>query len=114
MAPAHRWSPPGWSARPPAPCCPLARATASSSYLRTVATWQLLGRVLELGSLACLLGAFGLPVSATTAVLALAAQGTGRTVIAGPLGAGVSTLPLLYALSHLHPHQIAVSSVAAF
>jgi len=84
-----------------------------SDYARSVASWQLLGRALELGSLACLLAAFGLPATLATALLALAAQGTGHTLTAGPLGAGVSTVALGYALS-AHGGPVAVSAVAAF
>ena len=50
------------------------------AYLEGVVTWQALGRVIRLGSLACLLAAFALPVTPATVLLVMAAQGGGRIV----------------------------------
>lgn len=83
-------------------------------YIRRVAGWQLLSRMLEIGSLACLLAAFGLPATILAALLALTAQGGGRVLPLLPLSAAVSTAWLSYALSGLGEGHVGMGRVAAF
>ncbi|HEX8714961.1 MAG TPA: lysylphosphatidylglycerol synthase domain-containing protein [Solirubrobacteraceae bacterium] len=84
------------------------------TYARRVAGWQVLSRIFEVMSLACLLGAFGLPATLVAALLALTAQGGGRLVPLLPVSAGVSAVWLSYGLSHLGAGSISIAHVAAF
>jgi len=58
-------------------------------YFTGVVSWQAASRVIRLGSLACFMEAFGLPVTVATAVLVMAAQGGGRIIPVAPASAGL-------------------------
>ena len=83
----------------------LAVLGSPAAYVRHVASWSVLSRVLRLGALACFLAAFGLPVSLTAALVVMVAHSSGRLVPFGPAGAGAS-LGLLVAafpaVTHTH------------
>jgi uncharacterized membrane protein YbhN (UPF0104 family) len=72
-------------------CAPLA---APWAYARSVAPWQLASRACRIASLACFLGAFGLPVTARTVLVVVFAQASGRLLPFAPaaLGAAVAVL----------------------
>lgn len=57
-------------------------------FVRGVVAWQALGRVIRLGSLACSMAAFALPVTAAAVVLGMAAQGGGRIIPIAAVSAG--------------------------
>lgn len=63
-------------------------------YLRRVFPWQLASRGLRLTSVACLLAAFGLPVSSTAVLVVVAATSGGRLVPFAPAGVAASAAML--------------------
>lgn len=67
-------------------------------YLRTVVSWQAAALALRLGSIACFLGAFHLPVTPQTTLLVLAAQCASNVVPLTPNGAGTQQALLAVAL----------------
>jgi hypothetical protein len=70
--------------RPPRP----RRARQPGCYARRVASWSVLSRALRLGSLACFLAAFALPVSVTAALVVMVAHSSGRLLPFSPASAG--------------------------
>lgn len=58
-------------------------------YVREVVSYQLLSRVLRLGSIMAFLAAFGLPSTITVALVVMAAQGASKVVPVGPGASGV-------------------------
>jgi uncharacterized membrane protein YbhN (UPF0104 family) len=81
-------------------------------FVTGVASWQLLGRVIRLGSLAALMAAFGLPVTPETVLLVMAAQGGGRIIPLAPASAGLRLLMLTYGFAELgEPVDIAALTV---
>jgi Lysylphosphatidylglycerol synthase TM region len=79
-----------------------------------VAGPQLLSRVVRLGGLVCFMAAFGLPVTPSTALLAMAAQGAGRLVPVAPVSAGLRVAMLSYAFVELTDTPVDVASITAF
>jgi hypothetical protein len=67
-------------------------------YLRTVVAWQAGALVLRLGSIACFLGAFHLPVTAQICLVVLAVQCAASSVPLTPNGAGTQQALLVVAL----------------
>ena len=67
-------------------------------YLRTVVSWQAGALVLRLGSIACFLGAFHLPVTAQACLVVLAVQCAANSVPLTPNGAGTQQALLVVAL----------------
>ena len=57
-------------------------------FLTGVVSWQALGRLIRLGSLAAFMDAFTLPVTLSTVVLVMAAQGGGRIIPLAPASPG--------------------------
>ena len=84
------------------------------AYLEGVVTWQALGRVIRLGSLACLLAAFALPVTPATVLLVMAAQGGGRIVPIAPASAGLRLMMLSYGLPEVTGKPVDIASITAF
>jgi uncharacterized membrane protein YbhN (UPF0104 family) len=68
----------------------LALLGSPGGYLRRVASWGMLSRVLRIGALMCLLAAFSLPATLTAALVVMIAHSSGRLVPFGPAGAGAS------------------------
>jgi uncharacterized membrane protein YbhN (UPF0104 family) len=79
-----------------------------------VVTWQALGRLIRLGSLACFLEAFHLPVTLSTVVLVMAAQGGGRIIPFGPASAGLRLAMLTYGFAELTDKPVDVAAITTF
>jgi hypothetical protein len=84
------------------------------SFVTGVATWQALSRLIRLAGLACFMTAFGLPVTARTAILVMAAQGAGRIVPLAPVSAGLRVAMLSYGFVEVTDEPIDVASVTSF
>jgi hypothetical protein len=83
-------------------------------FLTGVASWQALARLIRLGSFAAFMTAFGLPVTAATVVLVMAAQGAGRIVPLGPASAGLRLAMLSYGFVEVTGHPVDIASITAF
>jgi Lysylphosphatidylglycerol synthase TM region len=83
-------------------------------YVGGVVTWQALGRVIRLGSLACFIAAFGLPLTFGTAVLVMAAQGGGRIIPLAPASAGLRLAMLSYGFVEITGEAVDIASITAF
>ena len=83
-------------------------------FLLGVATWQALGRVVRLASLAAFMGAFALPVTVTTAVLVMAAQGGGRIIPLAPASAGLRLAMLSYGFVEVTDQPVDFAQITAF
>jgi hypothetical protein len=83
-------------------------------FLVGVVTWQLLGRVVRLGSLACFMTAFALPVTLATMVLVMAAQGGGRIVPIAGASAGLRIAMLTYGFVALSGEAVEIAQITAF
>jgi hypothetical protein len=79
-----------------------------------VVSWQLLGRILRLGSLACFIAAFGLPVTLGTAVLVMAAQGAGRIIPLAAASTGLRIAMLAYGFNAIAGEPVDLARVTAF
>jgi hypothetical protein len=84
------------------------------AFVEHVVSWQALGRVVRLGSLACFMAAFGLPVTLTTALLVMAAQGGGRIIPLAPVSAGLRLAMLTYGLVEITDSAVDVAEITAF
>ena len=83
-------------------------------WARGVLPWQVLSRALRLGSAACFLLAFGLPIAPAVVVAACLAQGSGGAMPlpgAGPATAGAALLVAIPLAAHAVDHG-AVASLA--
>lgn len=83
-------------------------------FVRRVVGWQLIGRVIRFGSLACFMAAFALPVTFATVLLVMAAQGGGRIIPFGPVSAGLRVAMVSYGLLEITDQPIDVASITAF
>lgn len=83
-------------------------------FVRRVVTWQALGRVIRLGSLACFMAAFALPVTVVTVVLVMAAQGGGRIIPIAPVSAGLRIAMLTYGFVDVTGEAVDIASITAF
>jgi Lysylphosphatidylglycerol synthase TM region len=83
-------------------------------FVRGVVAWQALGRLIRLGSLACLMAAFALPVTLATVVLVMAAQGGGRIIPIGPASAGLRIAMLSYGFVEVTGRAIDIARITAF
>jgi len=81
-----------------------------AQYLRAVLSWQALALVLRLGSIACFLGAFHLPVTAQATLVVLAVQCASSVVPLTPNGAGTQQALLVVALGA----SVAAPRIVAF
>jgi len=83
-------------------------------FVGGVVTWQALARVIRLGSLACFMAAFALPVTAATVVLVMAAQGGGRIIPIAPVSAGLRIAMLTYGFVEVTGEAVDIASITAF
>ncbi len=83
-------------------------------FVTGVASWQALARVIRLGSLAAFMGAFSLPVTVTTVVLVMAAQGGGRIIPLAPASAGLRLVMLSYGFVETTGHAVSIAQITAF
>jgi hypothetical protein len=83
-------------------------------FVRGVVTWQALARVIRLGSLACFMAAFALPVTVATVVLVMAAQGGGRIIPIAPVSAGLRIAMLTYGFVAVTGDAVDIASITAF
>jgi hypothetical protein len=92
----------------------LAIFSSPRQYLLGVVTWQALGRLIRLGSLAAFMAAFSLPVTFKTAVLVMAAQGGGRIIPIAPVSAGLRLTMLSYGFVEVTGKTVDIASITAF
>lgn len=83
-------------------------------FVTGVASWQALARVVRLGSLAAFMGAFALPVTVTTVVLVMAAQGGGRIIPLAPASAGLRLAMLSYGFIETTGQAVDIAQITAF
>lgn len=83
-------------------------------FITGVASWQALGRLVRLGSLAAFMQAFKLPVTLTTVVLVMAAQGGGRIIPLAPASAGLRLVMLSYGFVETTGHAVDIAQITAF
>ncbi len=83
-------------------------------FIREVAAPQALSRVIRLGSLAAFMTAFELPVTVSTVVLVMAAQGGGRIIPLAPVSAGLRLAMLSYGFVEVTGHPVEPAAIATF
>jgi Lysylphosphatidylglycerol synthase TM region len=83
-------------------------------FVTGVASWQALGRLIRLGSLAAFMEAFHLPVTASTVVLVMAAQGGGRILPLAPASAGLRLAMLSYGFVETTGHAVDIAAITTF
>jgi hypothetical protein len=83
-------------------------------FITGVASWQALGRLIRLGSLAAFMQAFALPVTPATVVLVMAAQGGGRIIPLAPASAGLRLAMLSYGFVEVTGHAVDIAEITAF
>jgi uncharacterized membrane protein YbhN (UPF0104 family) len=83
-------------------------------FVRGVASWQALGRLIRLGSLAAFMEAFHLPVTVSTVVLVMAAQGGGRIIPLAPASAGLRLAMLSYGFVETTGHAVDIAAITTF
>jgi uncharacterized membrane protein YbhN (UPF0104 family) len=83
-------------------------------FVLGVASWQALGRLIRLGSLAAFMEAFHLPVTVATVVLVMAAQGGGRIIPLAPASAGLRLAMLSYGFVETTGHAVDIAAITAF
>jgi uncharacterized membrane protein YbhN (UPF0104 family) len=83
-------------------------------FVTGVASWQALGRVIRLGSLAAFMQAFHLPVTVSTVVLVMAAQGGGRIIPLAPASAGLRLAMLSYGFVEVTGHAVDIAAITTF
>jgi hypothetical protein len=92
----------------------LAIFEAPRDYLKGVVTWQAAGRVIRLGSLACFMAAFALPVTVASVILVMAAQGGGRIIPIAPASGGLRLAMLSYGLPEVTGQPVDIANITAF
>jgi lysylphosphatidylglycerol synthase-like protein len=83
-------------------------------FVTGVASWQALARVIRLGSLAAFMAAFHLPVTLSTVVLVMAAQGGGRIIPLAPASAGLRLAMLSYGFVEVTGHPVDIAAITTF
>jgi Lysylphosphatidylglycerol synthase TM region len=83
-------------------------------FLRGVVIWQALGRLIRLGSLACFLAAFALPLTPATVVLVMAAQSGTRILPIAPASAGLRIAMLAYGFASITGEAVDITRITAF
>jgi hypothetical protein len=83
-------------------------------FLRRVVSWQALGRAIRLGSLACFLAAFALPVTPATVVLVMAAQSGTKIIPIAPASAGLRIAMLGYGFVEVSGEAVDIARITAF
>ena len=85
-----------------------------SDFVLGVASWQALGRLIRLASLACFMTAVGLPLTFGTVVLVMAAQGAGRIVPLAPVSAGLRVAMLSYGFAEVTDTPVDIAAITTF
>jgi uncharacterized membrane protein YbhN (UPF0104 family) len=83
-------------------------------FVTGVASWQALGRLVRLGSMAAFMKAFSLPVTPATVVLVMAAQGGGRIIPLAPASAGLRLAMLSYGFVEVTGHAVDIAEITTF
>jgi hypothetical protein len=83
-------------------------------FITGVASWQALARLIRLGSLAAFMSAFHLPVTVSTVVLVMAAQGGGRILPLAPVSAGLRLAMLSYGFVEVTGTPVDIAEITAF
>jgi uncharacterized membrane protein YbhN (UPF0104 family) len=83
-------------------------------FILGVASWQALGRLIRLASLAAFMQAFSLPVTPATVVLVMAAQGGGRIIPLAPASAGLRLAMLSYGFVEVTGHPVDIAEITTF
>jgi hypothetical protein len=83
-------------------------------YLKHVVSWQAVGRLVRLGSLACFLAAFAIPVTLSSVLLVMAAQGGGRIIPIAPVSSGLRLAMLSYGLPEVTHQTVDIANITAF
>ena len=83
-------------------------------FLTGVASWQALARLIRLASLAAFMQAFALPVTLSTVVLVMAAQGGGRIIPLAPASAGLRLAMLSYGFVEVTGESVDIAAITAF
>ena len=83
-------------------------------FVTGVASWQALSRIVRLASLAAFMAAFDLPVTATTVVLVMAAQGGGRIIPIAPVSAGLRLAMLSYGFVEVTGEPVDIADITTF
>jgi uncharacterized membrane protein YbhN (UPF0104 family) len=83
-------------------------------FVSGVASWQALGRLVRLLSLAAFMEAFHLPVTPATVVLVMAAQGGGRIIPLAPASAGLRLAMLSYGFVEVTGHAVDIAAITTF
>jgi hypothetical protein len=83
-------------------------------FITGVASWQALARVIRLGSLAAFMGAFSLPVTPSTVLLVMAAQGGGRIIPLAPASAGLRLAMLSYGFVETTGKAVDIAEITTF
>src|SRR4051812_35699987 len=83
-------------------------------FVAGVASWQALGRLIRLGSLAAFMQAFHLPVTASTVVLVMAAQGGGRIIPLAPASTGLRLAMLSYGFVEVTHQAVDIAAITTF
>jgi lysylphosphatidylglycerol synthase-like protein len=83
-------------------------------FLTGVVSWQALARLINLCSMAACMAAFGLPLTPSTVVLVMAAQGAGRILPLAPASAGLRLAMLSYGFVEVTGHPVDIAAITAF
>jgi uncharacterized membrane protein YbhN (UPF0104 family) len=83
-------------------------------FLTGVVSWQAAGRLIRLGSLAAFMGAFELPVTLSTVVLVMAAQGGGRIIPLAPASTGLRLAMLSYGFVEVTHQAVDIAAITTF
>lgn len=84
------------------------------AFILGVASWQALGRLIRLGSLAAFMEAFNLPVTLSTVTLVMAAQGGGRIIPLAPASAGLRLAMLSYGFVETTGQAVDIAAITTF
>jgi uncharacterized membrane protein YbhN (UPF0104 family) len=83
-------------------------------FLTGVVSWQALARLIRLGSLAAFMEAFSLPVTLSTVVLVMAAQGGGRIIPLAPASTGLRLAMLSYGFVEVTHQAVDIAAITTF
>ena len=92
----------------------LAIFASPRAYVTGVVSWQALARLIRLGSLAVSMAAFHLPVTLSTVVLVMAAQGGGRIIPIAPASTGLRLAMLSYGFVEVTHQAVDIAAITAF
>src|SRR3954447_21698294 len=83
-------------------------------FFTGVVSWQALARAIRLLSLAAFMGAFSLPVTLSTVVLVMAAQGGGRIIPLAPASTGLRLAMLSYGFVEVTHQAVDIAAITTF